>query len=104
MLTIATILSAPYEIYRWAIEYPWWWTVNAIGAYGISLVGLYGVYKWRKWGLWLSVGSTLAVPLFLRPTDPALTSLSGAIGYISLYAVIVGLYWFAIKQKWHNFN
>lgn len=104
LLAAATVLSAPYEIYKWSIEYPWWWTVNAIGAYGTSLVGLYGVFIWKKWGFWLSVGSTLAVPLFLRPTDPTLTTVSGAFGYISLYAIVVGLYWFAIIKRWNHFS
>lgn len=104
VLFIATVVSAPTEIYRWTRDYPWWWTLNAVGVYGISLVGIYGVYRYKKWGFWLSVGSTAAAPLYLRPNDETLMSLSGALGYIGLFGILIGLYWWAILRNWNKFH
>ena len=104
VLTLATLLTAPTEIYHWHLYYPWWWTVNAMGVYVISLVGIIGVYRFRKWGFWLSVGSTFAAPLYLRPNDPTLSTFRGATGYIIVTALIIGLYWYAILRQWRTFK
>ena len=104
LLALSTLAAAPIEIYHWHKQYPWWWTINAIAVYSVSLVGLYGVYQLRKWGFWLSIGSTLAAPLYLRPDDPTLTTLHGAIVYILLTSTLIGLYWFAILRSWKNFT
>ena len=104
ILTLATLAAAPQEIYHWYQQYPWWWTVNALGVYVISLISLYGVFRMYKWGLWLSVGSTLAAPLYLRPNDKTLISIHGAVVYIGLYGALIGLYWYAVRRNWENFR
>ena len=103
LLAIATLAAAPTEIYHWHQYYPWWWTVNALGVYITSLVGIFGVYRFRKWGFWLSVGSTLAAPVYLRPNDPTLITFRGAAGYILVTAMLIGLYWFSILRSWKKF-
>jgi hypothetical protein len=104
ILAFATLAAAPTEIYHWHRYYPWWWTLNAASVYITSLVGLYGVFKLKKWGLWLSVGSTLAAPLYLRPNDTTLQTINGAIGYIAIMALPIGVYWFAISRRWKDFS
>ena len=104
VLTLGTLAAAPIEILHWQQQYPWWWTVNALGVYSISLVGLYGVWQLRKWGFWLSVGSTLAAPLYLRPNDHTLSTTHGAITYILLTGGLIGLYWWAILRSWKEFR
>jgi hypothetical protein len=103
LLTLGTLAAAPTEIYHWHQYYPWWWTLNAAGVYSISLVSLYGVYQLRKWGFWLSVGSTLAAPVYLRPNDPTLQTVHGAIIYIVITGGLIGLYWYAVLRNWRNF-
>lgn len=104
LLTIGTLAAAPTEIIHWQRFYPWWWTVNALGVYSVSLVGLYGVFRYRKWGLWLSVGSTLAAPLYLRPNDATLTTVHGTAVYIVLTFGLIGLYWYAVARRWQLFR
>ncbi len=104
LLALATVAAAPTEIYHWHRYYPWWWTVNAASVYSTSLVGLYGVFKLKKWGLWLSVGSTLAAPLYLRPNDITLQTINGAVGYITITSLLIGLYWYSVRRRWKEFN
>jgi hypothetical protein len=104
LLTLGTLAAAPSEIYHWHQYYPWWWTVNAVGVYSISLIGLYGAWRLRKWGFWLSVGSTIAAPLYLRPNDHTLQTVQGAIIYVALTGGLIGLYWYAILRNWRNFK
>lgn len=104
LLATATIAAAPTEIYHWHLYYSWWWAVNATCVYAVSLVGILGVYKLRKWGFWLSVGSTFAAPLYLRPNDPTLMTVHGAIFYIVTTSLLIGLYWYAIRSNWEKFR
>lgn len=104
LLTLATILAAPSEIINWHQYYPWWWTVNAICVYVVSLVGVFGVLKLQKWGFWLSVGSTFAAPLYLRPNDHTLTTIHGALGYVIPFLGLVGVYWYLIIRNWKLFR
>lgn len=104
LLTLGTLAAAPTEIIHWHRYYPWWWTLNAFGVYSVSLVGLYGVLKFRKWGLWLSVGSTFAAPLYLRPNDTTLATIHGSIFYVLVTFGLIGLYWYAIARRWKLFS